>query len=399
MIAVLAELAKDLSDATAALSGVSESNVKSFHKDALTKAIADANALIGGGHLTDSEKTALRSAIEKANALIKQAEANIAEIERIRAEGATIDPDKVKTDDKTALEALAGAIDTLFATDHLTDAERTALDDIVELLEHRLHLIEQAQRMADADAFDAVADVTLETLAAEHAKVLAKAVAAMNLALNENGAVYTDAERNEMEKRRDEWLGYLQAIDRVKRLIEMLDALPNADGLQADDWQAVAAVEAAKAYYDAMSDSLRAMIGDDRIEKLDTLLEKSATYEPLHKEQPTWKSGSGNALLIKTNGYCGKLMGILIGGEDVDPSMYTVREGSAVIVLSADLLDTLAIGEHTVTVLYPDGKVEIQIEIARDLSWIPVTVVTVILLALAAVDAVLFIGSRKKKYD
>lgn len=398
MIAVLAELARDLSDATAALSGVSESNVKSFHKDALTKAIADANALIKGGHLTDSEKTSLQSAIEKANALIKQAEANIAEIERIRAEGATIDPDKVKTDDKTALEALAGAIDTLFATDHLTDAERNALDDIVELLEHRIYLIDQAQRMADADAFDAVADVTLETLAMEHAKVLAKAVAAMNLALNENGAVYTDAERNEMENRRDEWLGYLQAIDRVKRLIEMLDALPNADGLQADDWQAVAAVEAAKAYYDAMSDSLRAMIGDDRIEKLDTLLEKSATYEPLHKEQPTWKSGSGNALMIKTKGYCGKLMGILIGGEDVDPSMYTVREGSTVIVLSADLLDTLAIGEHTVTVLYPDGKVEIQIEIARDLSWIPVTVVTVVLLALAAVNAVLFIGYRKKKY-
>ena len=397
MIAVLAELEKDLSDATAALSSVSESNVKSFHKDALTKAIADANALIGGGHLTDSEKTALRSAIEKANALIKQAEANIAEIERIRAEGATIDPDKVKTDDKTALEALAGAIDTLFATDHLTDAERNALDDIVELLECGLYMIEQAQTMADAEVFEAVADVTSETLSLEHTEALSKAIAAMNLALNENGAVYTDAEKEEMEKHRDEWLGYLQVIDRVKLLIEMLDTLPNADGLQADDGQAVTAIEAVKSYYDTMSDSLRAMIGDDRIEKMDALLKKCATYESLHEEVPTWKSGSGNALMIKTNGYRGKLMGILIGGEDVDPSRYTVREGSTVIVLSADLLDTLAIGEHTVTVLYPDGKVEIQIEIARDLSWIPVTVVTVVLLALAAVNAVLFIGYRKKK--
>ena len=56
----------------------------------------------------------------------------------------------------------------------------------------------------------------------------------------------------------------------------------------------------------------------------------------------------------------GHFTGIEMDGTAVDSSNYTAEEGSVVITLKADYLDTLDAGEHVLKVLFDDGSAEVK---------------------------------------
>ena len=46
----------------------------------------------------------------------------------------------------------------------------------------------------------------------------------------------------------------------------------------------------------------------------------------------------------------------MVDGKDIDASNYTAQSGSVIVKLKPEYLETLAVGEHTLTALFDDGN-------------------------------------------
>lgn len=93
---------------------------------------------------------------------------------------------------------------------------------------------------------------------------------------------------------------------------------------------------------------------------------KSFTIEPvvysfINSTGLSWTQGSENTLVFtaKTNASTdntfSKFVGILIDGKVVDGNNYTAESGSVIIKLKTEYLNTLSVGEHTITLKFSDG--------------------------------------------
>ncbi len=63
-------------------------------------------------------------------------------------------------------------------------------------------------------------------------------------------------------------------------------------------------------------------------------------------------------LTFKANGALSKFRCLKINGSVVDPSNYTLEEGSTVVMLKESYLKTLVAGEYTITFVYTDGEAQ-----------------------------------------
>ena len=86
----------------------------------------------------------------------------------------------------------------------------------------------------------------------------------------------------------------------------------------------------------------------------------------------TWHKGSKDGLSITSNAAFDDFIKVQVDGKDLDPSHYTVKEGSTIVTLKTSYLDTLSLGTHTLsivsktgtatttfTILNPDGNPQI----------------------------------------
>ena len=87
----------------------------------------------------------------------------------------------------------------------------------------------------------------------------------------------------------------------------------------------------------------------------------------------SWIKGSGKTVEFRikkayNDEECfAKFIGITVGGKTAEPGKdYTAVKGSTVITLSAEYLETLALGEQSVKVLFEDGEVTVGINIAEE---------------------------------
>lgn len=71
-----------------------------------------------------------------------------------------------------------------------------------------------------------------------------------------------------------------------------------------------------------------------------------------------WTKGSGQALVITTDGDFNKFFSVAIDGAVIDKSNYDAWSGSTVVSLKPEFLETLNAGEHTYRVYYTDGQVD-----------------------------------------
>ena len=75
----------------------------------------------------------------------------------------------------------------------------------------------------------------------------------------------------------------------------------------------------------------------------------------------SWIKGSSETLSftakrnVSDDKTFGKFTGILVDGVEVSANNYTAVSGSVVVTLSADYLNTLSVGEHTITIRFSDG--------------------------------------------
>lgn len=107
-----------------------------------------------------------------------------------------------------------------------------------------------------------------------------------------------------------------------------------------------------------------------RICKNDSLHKETATierlpYAILEGDNQTIVMDSGKELTVRANGTFEKFVGLQMDGKNIDSKYYTAVSGSTIVTLSQDFLNTLDEGEHTLTFVYTDGKVDSTIKKAK----------------------------------
>ena len=88
-------------------------------------------------------------------------------------------------------------------------------------------------------------------------------------------------------------------------------------------------------------------------------------YEILEGAGSSHEEETSDTITIKANGKFEKFKGIKVDGKDVDKKYYIAKSGSTIVTLSADYLNTIAVGEHKIAFVYDDGEVETTFKVAE----------------------------------
>ena len=76
--------------------------------------------------------------------------------------------------------------------------------------------------------------------------------------------------------------------------------------------------------------------------------------------------GSGQDVVIYCTGEFADFVSVEMDGVLVDPSNYTVEDGSTVLTFASSYLDTLSVGRHTVTLNYIDDSISTYLTIVEE---------------------------------
>ena len=83
-----------------------------------------------------------------------------------------------------------------------------------------------------------------------------------------------------------------------------------------------------------------------------------------------WQKGTKVGLSFTSNAAFADFLKVQVDGKDLDASNYTVKEGSTIVTLKAEYLETLSVGKHTLAVVSETGTAttEFTIKAAADSS-------------------------------
>ena len=98
----------------------------------------------------------------------------------------------------------------------------------------------------------------------------------------------------------------------------------------------------------------------------DTLGPDPIEYEIIEGEDETWTLDSDGNLTIKGSGDFSKFVGVKVDGNLLDTKYYTAKEGSTIITLKAEYLNTLSVGSHTFEIVWNDGSASTNFTIEED---------------------------------
>ncbi len=79
-------------------------------------------------------------------------------------------------------------------------------------------------------------------------------------------------------------------------------------------------------------------------------------YEILDGANSSWTQDSDRNLSVRGSGAFSEFVGVKVDGKSVDEKYYTVKEGSTIVTLKADYLNTLTVGSHTLEIVWTDGS-------------------------------------------
>ncbi|MGN0242988.1 MAG: chitobiase/beta-hexosaminidase C-terminal domain-containing protein, partial [Lachnospiraceae bacterium] len=91
-------------------------------------------------------------------------------------------------------------------------------------------------------------------------------------------------------------------------------------------------------------------------------------YEILDGTNSSWTQHSDGSLSIRGSGEFSKFVGVKVDGNLVDAKNYTVKEGSTIVTLKADYLNSLSVGSHTFEMIWTDGTASTTFTIKEDTS-------------------------------
>ena len=124
----------------------------------------------------------------------------------------------------------------------------------------------------------------------------------------------------------------------------------------------------------------------------------------------SWQKGTKDGLSFTSNAAFAHFLKVQVDGKDLDASDYAVKEGSTIVTLKAEYLETLSVGKHTLAIVSETGTAETEFTIkaaaVADDTAVPQTgagsnVALWIAVMLAAGTALTgtVLYSRKRKYS
>lgn len=91
----------------------------------------------------------------------------------------------------------------------------------------------------------------------------------------------------------------------------------------------------------------------------------SVDYEILDGANTSWEQNSDGSLSVRGSGAISKFVGVKVDGNLVDVRNYTVKEGSTIVTLKADYLNTLSVGNHTFEIIWTDGTAATRFTVSK----------------------------------
>lgn len=343
------------------IAGYSEDTVKSSDKDTITQLRQDILDLISSGNLTEDEIKGMEIQTGQCDNLIDKIEKTAQEAADLEEELQKYDPSTVTSGDKESVEQLKEDLLNLINSGNLTDAEKEAMQEMVDNCDAMLDEIAAAGNAGTTDNTDKVEDITSDNVKPEDKDDLTAAKEDLENALENFGDNYTEEEKTALEEKLEQINNALESIEKTEAAQDAITALP--DAVEPDDTDAEALINAAKEQYDALTDHEKALISEELKEKLESLLGNLLDYRIIAGNGSQWTVGDDGSITMTANGSVEKFIGIKVDGKAVDAANYTVKSGSTIITLKPEYLNTLSVGKHTLTVIYTDGETSGEFEI------------------------------------
>ncbi len=77
----------------------------------------------------------------------------------------------------------------------------------------------------------------------------------------------------------------------------------------------------------------------------------------------TWTADSDEDITMRADGEFDKFQSVQVDGVTLDPAYYTAEQGSTIITLKPEFLQTLTPGTHTLTIVFTDGSASAEFDI------------------------------------
>lgn len=271
-----------------------------------------------------------------------------------------ITADTVTSKDQAAIESVKADTEAV-NTEYATDEEKAELKEILDTCNALLAKIEESAQAGNTENTDKVEDITADNVKPEDKDDLISAKEDLEDALDNFGDNYTQEEKQALEDKLDQINQALESIEKVESVQDAISALP--DTVEPDDTDVEAIIDAVKEQYEALTDHEKSLVGEALKEKLEHLLAALGDYRMTQGQNAQWTQGTQTGLTFTVNGAFTKFIGIEVDGKAVDQAHYTAVSGSTIITLKPEYLNTLSVGQHTLTVLFTDAKVDGQFEI------------------------------------
>ncbi len=91
-------------------------------------------------------------------------------------------------------------------------------------------------------------------------------------------------------------------------------------------------------------------------------------YKIVEGANSTWTRNTDGSIVIRGNGEISKFKEVRVDGKVIDSGNYTVTEGSTVITLKADYLQTLSAGSHSFEIVWTDGSASTNFAVVKTTS-------------------------------
>lgn len=91
--------------------------------------------------------------------------------------------------------------------------------------------------------------------------------------------------------------------------------------------------------------------------------ESEYTYTVIDGAGSTWTADSGEGITMRADGEFDKFQSVQVDGVTLDPAYYTAEQGSTIITLKPEFLQTLTPGTHTLTIVFTDGSASAEFDI------------------------------------
>ena len=195
---------------------------------------------------------------------------------------------------------------------------------------------------------------SLHSVGQEAKEALEAAKEDLEKALEENGSNYTEEEKQAIQAQIQRIEEAIKALENVETVVDGIAQLPET--VEPDDEATAEKILASKVAYEALTDHEKSLVDEAVKSKLDQLLASLSAYDIIEGDEGQWTKGCGEGLSFVANGPLSKFVGIVVDEIELDKASFETKSGSTVITLIDAYLESLTVGEHTITVVYTDGE-------------------------------------------